>query len=277
MCFFVCPSFNIIFFNHPLGPWGVPCGDPNQYDMPWGTCMLPLECEPEFRIYRGDRFCGRTEYVCCGIIMNSYDLYQNFENLDVFSQSSLETDSLELKAAGNGKNNDKKKKNKAKKRRLKIRQRRKKAIKKLIKTTMKEISKILNKTYKYGTKARVRKTKQLKKFIKDMKKKYKQDRQAMKEIHDLELLKIDNKLKKGFKKVSLINHDYFFNGTFRKWIINGSLTEEGAKVLRDNYPELYKKLQESGLANTRRHGYEPKKEHYSDVEYGGIWWNSDLK
>ncbi|MFB9840646.1 hypothetical protein, partial [Actinoallomurus acaciae] len=60
-------------------PWGVPCGDPNQHDMPWGTCMLSLECDSELRIYRGDYFCGRTQFVCCGLQLTSYDMYQGFD------------------------------------------------------------------------------------------------------------------------------------------------------------------------------------------------------
>ncbi|KAM3959301.1 uncharacterized protein ACR2FA_006606 [Aphomia sociella] len=246
-------------------PWGVPCGDPNQHDMPWGTCMLPMECESEYRIYRGDYFCGRTQFVCCALQQTTYDLYQGFDVS--FADSSLGTDSEEKRYKGRGSKEKKvrkrlKEKNKRKIQRLK----RKRQIKRNIRKIIKEIRKILNRSYRNGTTARKRKTKQLKKFIKELKKKFKKDRKSVTDIHELELIKIDATLQKKLNQIRDMNQQFIKNTTFRDIIVNGTITKEGARMLLEAYPEM------ASYLKTRRNNYEPKDYMDYDVEYGEIYY-----
>lgn len=251
-----------------LGPWGVPCGDPNQHDVPWGSCMLPMECESEYRIYRGDFFCGRTEFVCCSILLNTYDLYHGLIDVSL-SDSSLQTDSDELKVTKN-KHSKKKDQKRSKKQRQKMRHKRKKAIKKLIKKTVQDIGKILNKTYKFGTKARIRKTNQLKKFVKKLKEKYKKDRQTVKDIHEIELHKIDDQLNKGIINIREINRDLVYNNSIHKWVVNGTLSRNDAKILRSNYPNIWKDLSLSQLTRRNKEQTDDSNMKY-DIEYGLLY------
>lgn len=243
----------------------MPCGDPNQHDMPWGTCMLAVECESEYRIYRGDYFCGRTQYVCCALQMTNYDLYQGIDAS--FDEKSLSTDSRELKSS----NEDKKKKSKKRKRkRRKEREKRKKRIKKNIKKIVREIKKILDRHYRNGTKQRKRKTKQLKKFVTHMKKQYKKERQAITNIHEEELIKIDIKVMTRLQQIKEVNHNFMKNSTFRDIIVNGTATKQGARMLVEAYPEL------QSYFNLRRSGSglkAPSKDYLEyDVEYGYLYY-----
>lgn len=246
----------------------MPCGDPNQHDMPWGTCLLPMECEAEYRIYRGDSFCGRTQFVCCALALTSYDTYHGFDAY--FSASSLETDSEEWKAKGKNSHERKRiNKRRERKRRLKLRRRRKRNIRKMIKKTVKEIHKILNKTYKYGTTSRIKKTKQLKKFVRELKKQYKKDKQSVRDVHEIELHKIDLKIKDRLQFVKGMNLDFFYNSTFRDWIINGTLSKEGYNILRDNYPDLLTEI----MARSRRSGVQRPPDYLEyDIEYGLLFF-----
>lgn len=79
-----------------LRPWSVECGDPNQYDVLWGICILNVKCEPESRNYRGDSFCGRNPFVCCTVMRTDteWDHTANLEDIS-FWDSGLTTDSQE--------------------------------------------------------------------------------------------------------------------------------------------------------------------------------------
>ncbi|CAH0728603.1 unnamed protein product, partial [Brenthis ino] len=250
-------------------PWGVPCGDPNQHDAPWGTCMLPMECEAEYRIYRGDYFCGRTKFICCALQITNYDLYAGFDVS--FADSSLATDTEEKNNRVRGsKERKRRKKIRDKKRRLRERVKRKRKIKRTIQKIIREIRIILNRSYKNGTTSRKRKTKQLKKFIKSLKNKYITDRKAVKDIHEMELIKIDAALMKRLNEIRGMNQQYVRNATFRAMIANGTISKQNARMLIKAYPELADMLQ------TRRRGRsrgDRRKDYLDyDIEYGYLYY-----
>lgn len=246
----------------------MPCGDPNQHDMPWGTCMLAMECEAEYRIYRGDSFCGRTRYVCCALQLNSYDMYQGFDvSLD---DKSLSTDSDEKKDK-NSEEKRKKKKKREKKRRKKNRDKRKRKIRKTIRKIIKEIRKLLNKQYKNGTRQRKKKTELLKKFVKKLKKQYKKDRQSIADLHEEDIIKIDTALMAKLYRIKDMNQQFMWNATFRNIITSGKLTRTGARMLVEAYPELQEdiKLRRSG-GGAADDALDKKYFEY-DVEYGYVY------
>ncbi|CAK1583999.1 unnamed protein product [Parnassius mnemosyne] len=245
-------------------PWGVPCGDPNQHDMPWGTCMLPMECEGEFRIYRGDYFCGRTQFVCCALQLTGYDMYQGFDNS--LAASSMETDSEEKKDTS--KERRRKKRKRDKKKRKNDRFKRKRKIKKSIQNIIREIRKILNRLYRNGTSIRKKKTKQLKNFIKELKKQYRKDRQSVKEIHGMEMIKVDAALMKKLNEIRQMNRNFINNSTFRDIIVNGTMNKTQARMLVEAYPEL------DNWIGTRRSGdLDPPTDYLDyDIEYGYLYY-----
>ncbi|CAG9789491.1 unnamed protein product [Diatraea saccharalis] len=248
-------------------PWGVPCGDPNQHDMPWGSCMLPMECESEFRIYRGDVFCGRTQFVCCGLQITTYDMYQGFDNS--FEDSMLATSSEEKREREKGsKENKRKKRMREKRRRRRDRQRRKRKIRRTMVKIRKEIKKILSKIYRNGTSMRKKKTKQLKKFVKHLKKQYKKDRNAVKKIHVNVIKDIDEQLQQKLNQLKGMNTQFMKNSTFRDIVVNGTITPQVARILMENYPEISSMLR----ARKSNYDYAESKDLNYDVEYGYIYY-----
>lgn len=132
---------------------------------------------------------------------------------------------------------------------------------------MKEIQKILNRTYRNGTTARRKKTKQLKKFIKYMKKNYKKNRHAVRDIHERDLLAIDTRLEQKLKNVNTMNKDFMHNKTFRDIVVNGTVTDETAKMMIEAYPELknrFKLFRRSGQYRRPLDDY--------DIEYGLLYY-----
>ncbi|KAJ2938500.1 hypothetical protein O0L34_g12995 [Tuta absoluta] len=256
-------------------PWGVPCGDPNQHDMPWGVCTLSSQCDSEFRVYRGDFFCGRTQFVCCGLQLTSYDLYQGFDAS--FDDKSLSTDSDERRERQKSSKEKKKKRIlKERKNRRKVRQRRKKKIKSNIKKIVKEMKKILDKQYKNGTKLRKTRTKQLKKFIKDLKRQYKKDRQSVKDLHTHDMIHIDKRLLDKLKQIQLVNRNFAKNATFREVVLKEMISKQSARMLVDAYPELNEFLEVrrrtgGGLAAKENENSNEEGLHY-DVEYGYLYY-----
>lgn len=249
----------------------MPCGDPNQHDMPWGTCMLAMECEPEYRIYRGDFQCGRTKYVCCALQLTNYDMYQGFDLS--FEDSGLTSDSEEIRNRNkNSAERRRKRKERDRKRRRKARQKRKKKIKKNIRKIIRQIRKILNKQYRNGTTQKKRKTKQLKKFIKKLKRQYKNDRKSVKNVHEIELVKIDSKLLIKLQEMKKMNQNFVSNATFRDIIMNGTISRQGARMLVEAYPELMPYF----IDKTRRGGGGPGDDQQEpkdyDVEYGMLYY-----
>ncbi|KAI5642807.1 RNAse P rpr2/Rpp21/SNM1 subunit domain-containing protein [Phthorimaea operculella] len=257
-------------------PWGVPCGDPNQHDMPWGTCIMAAECTSEFRIYRGDFFCGRTQFVCCGLQLSSYDLYQGFDAS--FDDKSLSTDSDERRERKrSSKEKKQRRKKKERKNRKKERERRKKKIRTHIKKIVKEMKKILDKQYKNGTKQRKSRTKQLKKFIKDLKKQYRKDRQSVKDLHTHDMIHIDKRLLDRLKQIQSLNTNFAKNETFRQIILKEMLTKDSARMLVQAYPELDEFLEvrrRSGGGGLPTSDDEDSKEGnlQYDVEYGYLYY-----
>lgn len=237
--------------------------------------MMAMECEPEYRIYRGDFQCGRTTFVCCSLQISNYDMNQGFDVS--FEDSALTTDEDEQRNRGKGSREKKRKrKQQDRKRRRKARLKRKKKIKNNIKKIIREIRKILKKQYRNGTSERKRKTKVLKKFVKDLKKRYKQDRKSVKNIHEINLVKIDSKLYNKLNEIRELNENFVTNATFRDIIVNGTLDKRGARMLVEAYPDLLPYFTDT----TRRRAVAVDsagnllKEHYMDydVEYGMLYY-----
>ncbi|XP_063895834.1 uncharacterized protein LOC110382798 [Helicoverpa armigera] len=219
-------------------PWAVPCGDPNQHDMPWGNCMLPPECDAEYRIYRGDSFCGRTAYVCCGLQVTNYDMYQG---LDIsFEGSSFSTDSNEKNAQTGSKEEDNKKKEAERNKRKRDRDRRKRKIRESIRRIVSEIQKILDRAYRNGTTQRKRKTKELKKFIELLKKQFRKDRKSIVNVHQVEMVKIDDGLQARLDQIGDMNENFMSNDTFRDIVVNGTVNKDKLAQYIRVHPELAK-------------------------------------
>ncbi|XP_075982812.1 uncharacterized protein LOC142981042 [Anticarsia gemmatalis] len=256
-------------------PWAVPCGDPNQHDMPWGNCMLPMECDAEYRIYRGDYFCGRTQYVCCSLKITNYDMYQGFDLS--FADTSFSTDSEEKRAREAGsKENRKRKRRRDRRRREKERSRRKRRIKRKIKKIVREIRKILNKAYRNGTEHRKKRTKLLKRYIKDLKRQYRQDRKRVRDLHLNDMVKISHDLLIKIEQVRAVNKNFLLNDTFREIVMEGSISRQGARMLAEAYPELEPYLKGQlrrdggGLAEVEGANKEDYLEY--DIEYGALYY-----
>lgn len=228
--------------------------------------MLPMECEPEYRIYRGDYFCGRTKFICCALQVTNYDLYAGFDVS--FADSDLDTDSDEKKnRERSSKERKRRRKRRDRKRRLRERNKRKRKIKKTIRRIVREIRKILNRSFRNGTTARKRKTKQLKKFIEDMKKQYIKERKAVQDIHETELIKIDAALQKRLNEIKSMNQQYIKNATFRDIVVNGTISKQNARMLVAAYPEL------ADMLDTRRSGSRKQKDYLDyDIEYGYLYY-----
>lgn len=247
----------------------MPCGDANQHDMPWGTCMLAAECDGEYRIYRGDRFCGRTNFVCCALQLNMYDMNQGFDVS--FQDSGLETDSAEKRHRQMGsKERRRKRRERDRRRRKRDREVRKKKIKRKIAKIVREMQRILNRSYRNATTVRRKKTKTLKKFIKYLKKKYRTDRDTVKDIHEIQLIRIDYNLMQKLKQMSEVNKRFMTNDTFSKIVLQGEMTYNGARMLVEAYPELTDQIK---LDKTRRSGGKEPEDYLNyDVEYGMLYY-----
>ncbi|XP_047993952.1 uncharacterized protein LOC125232362 [Leguminivora glycinivorella] len=219
-------------------PWGVPCGDPAQHDMPWGSCVLAVECSAEFRIYKGDYFCGRTQWVCCAINFHTYDLYQGLSVS--LEESSFEINSADERDRAKKKSSKERRKrsDRRRKRRRRLREERKRKIKRAIARIVKEVRRILDKAYKNASKLRKKKTNTMKKFIKFLKKQYKMDRESAKDIHEHQMMEVDQEFMDKLNQIKDLNADFMSNDTFRHIIVNKTLTLRGAKMLLEAYPEL---------------------------------------
>ncbi|XP_061722141.1 uncharacterized protein LOC133528686 [Cydia pomonella] len=219
-------------------PWGVPCGDPSRHDMPWGTCVLPAECNAEYRIFKGDYFCGRTQFICCSLNFHTYDLYQGLSvSLD---ESSMEIDSAVERERAKKKTSKERQKrtDRRRKRRKRLREERKRKIRRAIARIIKEVRRILDKAYKNGSKIRKRKTNTMKKFIKFLKRQYKLDRESAKDIHEMQMLEVDQEFMDRLNQIKELNSEFMTNDTFRNIVVNKTLTLRGAKMLAEAYPEL---------------------------------------
>lgn len=226
--------------------------------------MLPMECEAEFRIYRGDLSCGRTQFVCCALQLTAYDMYEGFDVS--FAETSLETDTEEKKwrdMSSREKRNKKRRREKRKRKRDRLKRKRK--IKKNIRNIVREMKKILDRAYRNGTSKRKRKTKQLKRFIKELKKQYRKDRQAVKDIHEMEMVKVDAGLMKKLNQIRALNRNFVRNSTFRDIVVNGTMNKKQARMLMEAYPEL------EGYMVSRRSGGVNRAEYDYDIEYGYLY------
>ncbi|XP_026332910.1 uncharacterized protein LOC113239950 [Hyposmocoma kahamanoa] len=208
-------------------PWGVKCGDANQHDMPWGTCMLPMECDVKYRIYNGDVYCGRTSFVCCALEVVTYDMYQEFDVK--FEDKSTSEDSDEA-------NYDRQRARENQKKRREARKKRKKRIKKTRNNITREMKNILTKSYANATNRRKKKAKQLQRFIKFLKTEYKKNRHMVQDLYEEATVKIDAELMKKLYDIREMNHNFMLNQTFADIVVNG--TKKGARMLIQAYPAL---------------------------------------
>lgn len=227
--------------------------------------MLTMECDPEYRIYRGDMYCGRTSFVCCSLEISTYDMYQAFDVS--FEDKSLSTDSEEIKHREEI-GPKKKDTNKDRKKRRDARLRRKKKIKQNIKKIMKEINKLLNKIYQNSSRQRKSKTREMRKLIKKLKKEYKKDRLAVKDLHEEYMIKIDAALMKKLNDIKDMNTNFMKNATFASIVVNGTMSKEGARMLVQAYPELETFIKEARRTN----GGNAEDYLEYDVEYGFLYY-----
>lgn len=227
---------------------------------------MNLECEPEYRIFRGDVYCGRTSFVCCALEATTYDLYQGFDVS--FEDKSLSTDTEEFEKRKD-KNYKNKKAIKDKKRRKDARARRKKKIKRKIKKIMFEINKILNRIYQNSSRQKKSRSRQMRKLIKKLKKEYKKNRLAIKDLHEEYLIKIDAALMRKINQIKELNNNFMKNATFASIVVNGTMTKEGARMLIQAYPELT-----TFVSETRRTSDGKNTGDYLDydVEYGLLYY-----
>ncbi|KAL4703577.1 hypothetical protein ACJJTC_006963 [Scirpophaga incertulas] len=249
-------------------PWGVPCGDPQQHDMPWGNCMLPMQCDAEYRIYRGDYNCGRTQFVCCALQIHNYDMYQGFDVS--FADSELTTDSEEKRDRNKGsQGKSRNKKFKARQKRRRERMKRKRKMKQEIKKIVREMQRILNRSFKNATTQRKRKTKQLKKFIAMLKKDYKKDRFSVQDIHADAMKNIDAAFQTKLEQLRVMNNEFMKNSTFRDILVNGTISSKVARELLQVYPELSTIL----LARRSNNNHDDKNDYLNyDIEYGLLYY-----
>ncbi|KAJ8723696.1 hypothetical protein PYW07_007676 [Mythimna separata] len=221
-------------------PSGIPCGDPDQHDFPWGTCLRPYECEEEFRIHRGDMSCGRSWYVCCSYVDTTYDLYQaaamSFEH-----DNSLTTDSDIDK--GYRDSHEKNKRDHLQRKHEKNKRKRtkrllKKKIRHSITKIITEITKMLQKAYRNSTSLRISKAKAMMDFIKEMKKQYRKDRQRLVDGYEFDILKYDREMEASLIKIQGVNEAYMNNATFRDIVTNGTVNQKELRKLQREHPVL---------------------------------------
>lgn len=194
--------------------------------------MLAMECDAEYRIAKGDMYCGRTSFVCCALELTTYDMYEGFDVS--FEGKSLSTDTEELRLP-----EQKRKKYLVNlKKRRQARERRKKKIKKTIMSIILEINKILSTFYTNSTNKKKKKTKQLKRFIKFLKREYQKNRFVAKDLHEEAMVKIDTDLMKKLYDIKSMNLNFMKNQTFADIVVNGTMTKVGARMLIQAYPEL---------------------------------------
>ncbi|XP_022818081.1 uncharacterized protein LOC111350671 [Spodoptera litura] len=204
-------------------PWGVSCGDPDQHDLPWGSCTLPGECEPEYRIYRGDYACGRTSFVCCTLLMTNYDLYQGLDiSMEVSGSStdSVEEKERNAKVIGH---------RKRKMERMLVKRKRRQR-KRLVRDNAKRIvvafKKILNSAYRNRSAESRKRTRQLLQLIKKMKKEFMNDRTDLVKLHHYDILKMDEMLQAKLNQLPFVNTAFMINDTYRKIVTNEKIDRE---------------------------------------------------
>lgn len=188
--------------------------------------MLPMECDVEYRIYKGDVYCGRTSFVCCALKVVTYDMYQEFDVK--FEDKSTSEDSDEA-------NYDRQR---ARENQKKRREARKKRIKKTRKNIIREMKNILTKSYANAINRRKKKAKQLQRFIKFLKTEYKKNRHMVQDLYEEATVKIDAELMKKLYDIREMNHNFMLNQTFADIVVNGTMTKKGARMLIQAYPAL---------------------------------------
>ncbi|XP_075983025.1 uncharacterized protein LOC142981194 [Anticarsia gemmatalis] len=223
-------------------PWGIPCGDPNVHDQPWGTCLLPMQCEAEYRIYGGDRSCKYTQFICCLVQETQHDMSEDFDTVDETSGSS-DTEEKRRERLGS-KEMRRRKRARRKYRRIKERQISKTKIKKLIRNIGRQIDKILVSTYRGYQKVKPMREIMVHKYIKDLKRQFKMDRKIILNLHQRDVNKMIHQVRNKFGNIKKIDFNEVMNGTFKELLNRASLTKDGLRMLNDSYPELAEYLME---------------------------------
>lgn len=222
------------------GPWTAPCGDPHQHDLAWGSCTLASQCDGEYRIYRGDIYCGRSALVCCAVLYNTHDLYQGFDIsfADTETDSSGEKRKLDLGSV----RLKRKKRRHGRIKRYRRRKRAKRLIKKRIRRIVHHLRKILNRAFRNATSDRKRKMEQLIKLIKDMKKKFNDERRvAINTVHgDIDGINTD--LTKKLIQLDSVNAHFLINETFREFLIRYNISSKELRLLDSVNPKLLEYL-----------------------------------
>lgn len=256
-----------------LGPWAFPCGDPGQHDLPWGTCMLAPECDAEYRIYRGDSFCGRTSLVCCALQLSNYDFYHGIDisfGASSYSTTSSDEDMIILGPKERKERQERKAREKRKQERAKRKDRLEKSIKKIVK----EVKDILSRAFKNGTMERKKQVDRIREYIKKMKKQYREDRKNLINMHHAEMKVNDEKLQIKLNQIRGLNLAFMTNATFRDIIVNGTVNKEKLIKLLREHPELtqYFQNRRSGgggpyLGPVQEATHEDQHEHAYEHEY----------
>lgn len=198
-------------------------------------------------------------------------MYQGFDVS--FADSDMLTDSEEKRNRQAGSKERKRKaKRIAKERRTRNRLRRKRAIRKNISKIIKEIKKILSTSYRNGTTARKKKTQQLKRFVKFLKRQYKKDRKSVKDIHEMELIKIDRLLQQKLAQIIGMNREFIKNHKFRDLVVNGSISPKAVRTLVEAYPELVQMLDKTRRSSGRSGNLEKPDYLEYDIEYGLLYY-----
>lgn len=225
------------------------CGDPDQYAVLWGQCMLSAHCAADLRIWRGDHFCGRTELVCCAMQINAYDTIQglppSFEDSDMgFESSEYKATSLETRQRHMAQKVDKYKKHRLiRKDRLKV----------AISNIASKVKAMLKNAYHRVTDKKAKQTILLKKYIAWLKRMHKKDRLSTRDLHELEMIKLDKGLLKKINQLMGINRFADKNDTFREITYNATITHKMAKLLLRFFPEIKTNFNNM----TRRNGLPP--------------------
>ncbi|CAB3248767.1 unnamed protein product [Arctia plantaginis] len=217
-------------------PWSAPCGDPHQHDWAWGSCTLAAQCDGEYRIYRGDLYCGRSALVCCSVLYTTHDLYQGLDIsfTDTETDSSGEKRKIDLGSV----RLKRKKKHDDRIRRKRRRKRAKWLIKKKIRKVVHHLRKILNRAFRNVTSDRKRKMEALIKLIKHLRNKFHDERRiAIKKVHgDIE--DVHGDLTKTLIQLDSVNAHFLINETFREFLRRYNISSKELRSLDSVNPKL---------------------------------------
>lgn len=279
----IVPVLYLTHLLNFLGPWGIDCGDPNQHDVPWGKCVLSVQCDAESRVYRGDSFCGRTSFVCCAVMLTDTE-WDNapLDNLS-FEDSGLTTDSQEKKETAA-------KKSQIKQHRIdtadiKMRHKKKERIRNVKRMILKITSvmhRLLTKMFANNTRKRLKAIKKYRNIVKQLKEEYLNDKRQTLILHESFVQKVDENMYKSLQQVMDTNVKFVQNSTFAKIVSERKTNTDEEKMLLEAYPELEQAIRANHKAAAPEPQLEPEtapsrrsmpNNHFAyDVEYGFLYY-----